>query len=94
MATTSFTMRMDTELKARLEAEAEAVDRSTAKLAQMAITEFLERLEWKRRAIDEGMADVRAGRLIDGDAVHDWLASLGTDNELPEPTFETHPAKL
>lgn len=94
MPTTSFTLRMDTDLKARLEAEAQAEDRSAAWLAQTAISELLERREWKRQAIEEGMDDVRAGRLIDGDAVHEWLASLGTDTELPEPTFETHPAKL
>ncbi|MFM9975082.1 MAG: CopG family ribbon-helix-helix protein [Beijerinckiaceae bacterium] len=86
MATTSFTLRIDTELKARLEAEAETEDRSSAKLAQIAITEFLERREWKRHAIEEGMADVRAGRLIDGDAVMEWVESWGTQNELPEPT--------
>jgi predicted transcriptional regulator len=94
MATTSFTLRMDTDLKARLEAVAQAEDRSVAWLAQTAISELLERREWKRKAIEEGEAEAEAGLLIDGDAVHEWLASLGTDNELPEPNFETHPAKF
>jgi predicted transcriptional regulator len=94
MGTTSFTLRMDTDLKARLEAEAQAEDRSAAWLAQTAISELLERRQWKRQAIKEAEAEAEAGLLIDGDAVHEWLASLDTHSELPEPTFKTHPAKL
>jgi predicted transcriptional regulator len=92
MATTSFTLRIDTELKARLESEAAAEDRSSAKLTQMAIAEFLERRAWKRQAIEEGMADVREGRLIDGDAVMAWVESWGTQKELPEPTWPANKA--
>jgi predicted transcriptional regulator len=92
MATTSFTLRMDTDLKARLEAEAQAEDRSAAWLAQTAISELLERREWKRQAIEEGEADVRAGKLIDGDVVMAWVQSWGTANELPEPTWPANKA--
>jgi predicted transcriptional regulator len=33
----------------------------------------------------EGLADVDAGRLIDGEDMAAWGASLGTENELPPP---------
>jgi predicted transcriptional regulator len=94
MASTSFTLRMDNDLKARLEAQAQAEDRSAAWLAQTAIAELLERREWKRQAVEEGETEYRTGKLVDGDAVHRWLASIGTEGELPEPTFESSPAKL
>jgi predicted transcriptional regulator len=93
MPTTSFTLRMDTDLKARLEAEAQAEDRSAAWLAQTAISELLERRAWKRQAIEEAEAEVEAGLLIDGDAVEAWVKSWGTDDPLPPPTVQSHPFK-
>jgi hypothetical protein len=36
-------------------------------------------------AVDEGMADVRAGRTIPLEAVKKWLLSWGSENELPPP---------
>jgi predicted transcriptional regulator len=36
-------------------------------------------------ALEEGLADVKAGRLVDGDQVLRWLDSWGTDHELPSP---------
>lgn len=38
-----------------------------------------------RRDIEEGMADMEAGRVIDGDQVMTWIESWGTDNELDPP---------
>jgi RHH-type transcriptional regulator, rel operon repressor / antitoxin RelB len=93
MPTTSFTLRMDTDLKARLEAEAQAEDRSAAWLAQTAISELLERREWKRQAIEEAEAEAEAGLLIDGDAVEAWVKSWGTHDPLPPPTVQSHPFK-
>jgi predicted transcriptional regulator len=40
-----------------------------------------------RRDIEAGMADIEAGRLIDGDEVMEWLESWGTENELEPPTL-------
>lgn len=33
----------------------------------------------------EALADVAQGRVIDGEVVHDWLRSWGTDQEQPAP---------
>ncbi len=41
--------------------------------------------EAKRLAILEGLADVDAGRVIPHEEVERWLASWGTENELPPP---------
>jgi predicted transcriptional regulator len=36
-------------------------------------------------AVEEGVADVQAGRLVDGESVLRWLESWGADHELPPP---------
>lgn len=36
-------------------------------------------------AVEEGLADVRAGRVVEGEAVMRWLESWGSENELPPP---------
>ncbi len=36
-------------------------------------------------AVEEGLADAKAGRLVDGESVMRWLESWGTDHELPPP---------
>jgi len=38
-----------------------------------------------RASIERGLADVQAGRVVDGDAVLRWIESWGTDHELPPP---------
>jgi predicted transcriptional regulator len=37
------------------------------------------------QAIQLGLDDVHAGRVVDGDAVLKWIDSWGTDDELPPP---------
>ena len=36
-------------------------------------------------AVDEGLADVKAGRVVPYEKVRRWLLSWGSDNELPAP---------
>lgn len=40
-----------------------------------------------RRDIDAGMADIEAGRVIEGEKIIEWLESWGMDNELEPPTI-------
>jgi predicted transcriptional regulator len=39
-------------------------------------------------AVEEGLADVRAGRVMDGEPVLRWLESWGTEHELPPPRVD------
>jgi len=39
-------------------------------------------------AIDEGLADIAAGRTVSAEKVRLWIESLGTDHELPPPECE------
>jgi predicted transcriptional regulator len=36
-------------------------------------------------AVEEGLADAKAGRLVEGESLMRWLESWSTDNELPPP---------
>ncbi len=38
--------------------------------------------------IDEGLADIAAGRTVPAEKVRLWIESLGTDHELPPPECE------
>jgi predicted transcriptional regulator len=38
-----------------------------------------------RAAVDEGLANLKAGHSIPYEKVRRWLLSWGTDNELPPP---------
>jgi len=44
-----------------------------------------DKLEAKRRAVEVGIADADAGRLIPFDQIKAWMLSWGTRNELPRP---------
>jgi predicted transcriptional regulator len=39
-------------------------------------------------AVDEGLADIAAGRMVPAEKVRLWIESLGTDRELPPPECE------
>ena len=39
-------------------------------------------------AIEQGLADAEAGRVVPHEEVVRWLRSLGTENELPMPKWK------
>jgi predicted transcriptional regulator len=43
------------------------------------------RLAWEAEMIAEADAEIAADLYVDGDEVDAWLASIGTDQELPPP---------
>jgi predicted transcriptional regulator len=52
-----------------------------------AVKEYVEREEYKQQKLEEtkeGLADIQAGRVVDGEEVMAWLASWGTENELEQ----------
>jgi len=63
-ATTLISVRVPEEVAERLEALAEATDRSKSYVAAQAIEDFLSLQEWQVKAIKQGIADVDAGRVV------------------------------
>jgi predicted transcriptional regulator len=55
-----------------------------------AVREYIEREE-RRQLLEEtqiGLADIQAGRVIDGEKVMAWLESWGNEHELEPPQFQ------
>jgi RHH-type transcriptional regulator, rel operon repressor / antitoxin RelB len=82
---TTLTVRLNSQVKKRLEAVAARVRRSKSFLAAEAIEEFLAVQEWQIAAIKEGIAAADRGDLIPHEEVRAWAASLGSKRKLPRP---------
>ena len=69
---TTLSVRVEPEVKARLDALADATQRSRSFLAAEAIREYVEINEWQLQEIQNGVAEADAGEF----ASDDELASL------------------
>jgi predicted transcriptional regulator len=83
--TATLTVRLPTEIEARLERLAKTTSLSKSKLAKDAIVAYLDEQENQLEKIREGLADAEAGRVVSHEEVARWLDSWGTENELPPP---------
>jgi len=80
-----LSLHVDAQLKERLDNEARLQNLSADDLAQRAIEDFLELQEREREILRERLAEADKGVFISGEAMHRWIESWGTDNELPPP---------
>lgn len=85
MASVPFPLRLEPELKHRLEEAAQNEDRSAADIASDAIEAYLDAKKFKRLAIEAALAEADKGVFVSSEAVHRWMASWDTDDELPMP---------
>jgi RHH-type rel operon transcriptional repressor/antitoxin RelB len=85
MKSTTFTVRVDTGVKKRLERLAKSTGRSRSFLAAEAINEYLELNEWQVAGVKRAIASLDRGEGIPHDQVKDWVASWGSANERPAP---------
>ena len=83
--TTQLIVEVPVAIEERLEEAAQASSRSKKSLIQAALEAFLDLNDWQTKAIEAGVADADAGRVVDHHAVAAWLESWGSDNELPPP---------
>ena len=82
----TLTIRVDQDMKDRLEAVAKQQKRSKSFLAGEAIEEYLAVQEWQERRIREAIEAADRGELIPHEEVMAWISSWETDNELSMPT--------
>lgn len=81
-------VRLKPELEKSLESMAQKSHRSKSWLINQAIREYLdheamEQARWQDTL--QAMESVSHGQVVSGEAVHDWLASWGSENELSPP---------
>lgn len=85
MTSTTFTVRVDSRVKKRLEKLAENTGRSRSYLAAEAITEYLDVNEWQVAGIKRAIASLDRGEGILHQQVKDWVESWSSENERPAP---------
>jgi predicted transcriptional regulator len=85
MKSTTFTVRVDTVVKKRLERLAKSTGRTRSFLAAEAINEYLELNEWQVAGIKRAIASLDRGEGIAHDRIKAWVASWGSANEKPTP---------
>ena len=94
--TTGRTMTKTAPVSIRLEADhsdkvahiAEALDRPKSWVIEQAVRDFVAVQEWQLAAIDEGIKEADAGKLIPHEDVVAWVRSWGSLDELPMPKCE------
>lgn len=81
------TVRLNPELKAKLDALAESTRRSKSWLAAEAIAQYVEQETWQIQRIEEALAlaDSPNAQWVEWDEVDAWLESWGAEDEQPAP---------
>lgn len=83
-------VKLDNQLKSRIQHLADARHRSAHWIMCQAIRDYVEREEAKENFKQEAIASWKAyqetGRHLTGKETQDWLNSWGTDNEIKNPS--------
>ena len=89
MPSTTFTVRVDSADKERLEALAKSTGRSRSFLAAEAISEYLDVNAWQVVGTKHAMASLDRGERVPHQSVKEWVASWDTEQELEAPKPRT-----
>jgi predicted transcriptional regulator len=85
MPKASISVRLDSDLGDKLAALAARLDRPKSWVIEHALKEFIELHLWQVAAIEEGLRDADAGRLVSPEDVVAWIESWGRPDERPAP---------
>jgi predicted transcriptional regulator len=85
MASATFTVRVDSTVKKRLEKLAKSTGRSRSFIAAEAIDAYLDVNEWQVAGIKRAIESMDRGEGVPHERVKEWITSWGTKNELPIP---------
>jgi predicted transcriptional regulator len=91
MGASPFSIRLDTKLKNRIAKEAKRRNRTASFVASHAIKSYFEGLDRFQKEIDDAFKEAEKGVFISGEAMHAWMESWGTENELPPPKPDIFP---
>ncbi|MGC2204060.1 MAG: CopG family ribbon-helix-helix protein [Stellaceae bacterium] len=83
----SQTIQLPSELNKEVAKIAEALNRSKSWVVEQAVKDFVAVQAWHLAAIDEGIRDADAGRIVSHDDVAAWVRSWDKPDELPPPVW-------
>lgn len=92
MGEVPLSLHVDAELKRKLDDEARLQKVSPDDLAERAIEAYLEIRSSEREILRQRIAEADKGVFISGEAMHRWIESWGTENELPPPEPDIFPS--
>jgi predicted transcriptional regulator len=81
----ALNIRLAPELDDRVTAIATRLDRPKSWVVEQAVKEFLDLQTWHIAAIEEGLRDAEAGRVVVHEQVVSWVESWGRPDEKPMP---------
>jgi predicted transcriptional regulator len=85
MPSTTFTVRVEAEVKKRLEKLAKSTGRSRSFLAAEALNAYLDVNEWQVAGVKRAMASIDRGDGVPHQEVKDWVDSWGRKHERSAP---------
>jgi predicted transcriptional regulator len=85
MASTTFTVRVETDVKKRLEKLAKSTGRSRSFLAAEALNEYLDVNEWQVAGVKIALVSLDRGGGVPHDEVRAWVNSWGGKRERSAP---------
>jgi predicted transcriptional regulator len=83
--TAPVSVRLESDLNARVGAVAVALDRPKSWVIEQAVRDFVAVQEWQIAAIEEGIRAADAGRVVAHEDVAAWVRSWDSPNERPTP---------
>jgi RHH-type transcriptional regulator, rel operon repressor / antitoxin RelB len=85
MSSSTFTLRVETEVKKRLEKLAKSTGRSRSFLAAEAISEYLDVNEWQVAGVRKAIGSLDHGSGVPHEKVNSWVSSWGGKRERSAP---------
>jgi RHH-type rel operon transcriptional repressor/antitoxin RelB len=85
MPSTTRTVRVEPEVKKRLEKLAECIGRTRSFLAAEALNEYLDVNEWQVSGVKRAIASLDRGEGVSHREVKNWVNSWGRKRERPAP---------
>ena len=85
MASTTFTVRVEPNVKKRLEKLARSTGRSRSFLAAEALNDYLDVNEWQVAGVKRAIASLDRGEGVPHQEVNDWVSSWGRKRERRVP---------
>jgi predicted transcriptional regulator len=85
MPSTTFTVRVESEVKKRLEKLAKCTGRSRSFLAAEALDAYLDVNEWQVAGLKKAFVSLDRGEGVPHDEVKDWVNSWGRKRDRPVP---------